>query len=154
MSDVFNTKSLHMKNSSPVSRALKSCAKHTVAIVLRSYPLIAWLRIWKCLVIFIYFWYPSRSSVIWVLCILPANECSRRVMNLMKFALRKSQPYIFLPKRLGREHTFQHFPSSLQQRVGSEITLMRNKTSIVCPHGACKHKESYRTPQKSQQFQF
>ena len=114
-----------------LSRALKSCAKHTVAIVLRSYPLIAWLRIWKCLVIFIYFWYPSRSSVIWVLCILPANECSRRVMNLMKFALRKSQPYIFLPKRLGREHTFQRFPSSLQQRVGSEITLMRYKTSIV-----------------------
>ena len=50
---------------------------------------------------------------------------------MMKFALRKPQPYIFLPKRLGREHTFQRFPSSLQQRVGSEITLMRYKTSIV-----------------------
>lgn len=48
-----------------LSRALQSCAKHTVAIVLWSYPLIGWLRIWKSLVIFIYFWYPSRSSVIW-----------------------------------------------------------------------------------------
>lgn len=128
-----------------LSRALKSCAKHTVSIVLQSYPLIAWLRIWKCLVIFIYFWYPSRSSVIWVLCILPANECSRRVIHLMKSAWENPSPTSFLLKGWGREHTFNAFLLP-HQRVGSEITLMRNNTH--CPHGACTHKESYGTSQK------
>lgn len=52
-------------------------------------------------------------------------------MHLIKFALRKSQPHISLPKRLGRVHTFQRFRFSPQQIVGSTLTLMRSKTSIV-----------------------
>ena len=52
-------------------------------------------------------------------------------MHLIKFALRKSQPHISLPKRLGRVHTFQRFRFSPQQIVGSTLTLTRTKTSVV-----------------------
>lgn len=57
-------KSLYIKNSSPVVWGFKIMCKTAVAVVLWSYPLIGWLRIWKSLIMFICSLYAIGNSII------------------------------------------------------------------------------------------